>query len=345
MAYTVGSTQVIKDDTTTQLDTLTVQGDNYLEIAPLDTIPAVGTTNAFFSGGPDGFGNPQPGRGDIKKFSFSAQTLTDTTGNLSNIGIYYAHNGPANSETDGFIVGGDDHSGPPYGVVTTIQKYPFTISSGTATDVGDLNTGAASGSTVSSVTDAYFQGPLQYEKFPFAISSGTASLLIPDMAPYQGTPYPGVGGLLRSGGNTLSSGFWLQSGPAGNIYKFPFASETSLSDTGDLAVAGQRGANCQDNDNSFVIWAISSPTNPNDAAIEKFPFAISGGTAIDVGTLAPNSFGKRSSGGSSPTDGYEFGAPTSVGIAKFPFAISGGTGARIPGTIPEAEEYASVSSD
>jgi hypothetical protein len=345
MGYTVGSKKVIKDDNTTQLSTLTVSTSNYLEIASLDTIPAVGTTNAFVSGGPDAFGNPQPGRGDIKKFSFSAQTLVDTTGDLADIGVYTAHKGPANSETEGFVVGGAQRTAPPWGVVTTIQKYPFTISSGTGTDVGDLNTGAASGSAVSSLTDAYFQGPLYYEKFPFAISSGTASLLIPDMAPYQGIPYSGVGGLLRSGGNTLSSGFWLQSGPAGNIYKFPFASETSLSDTGDLLVTGQRGANCQDNDNSFVIWAISSPTNPNDASIEKFPFAISSGTATDVGTMAPNSFGFRSSGGSSPTDGYVFGGPTAVGIAKFPFAISGGTGARIPGTIPEAEEYASVSSD
>ena len=345
MGYTVGSKKVIKDDNTTQLSTLTVSTSNYLEIASLDTIPAVGTTNAFVSGGPDAFGNPQPGRGDIKKFSFSAQTLVDTTGDLADIGVYTAHKGPANSETEGFVVGGAQRTAPPWGVVTTIQKYPFTISSGTGTDVGDLNTGAASGSAVSSLTDAYFQGPLYYEKFPFAISSGTASLLIPDMAPYQGTPYPNVAASLRSGGNTLDNGFWLQSGPAGNIYKFPFANETSLSDIGDLAVAGRRGANCQDADNSFVIWAISSPTNPNDAAIEKFPFAISSATANDVGTMAPNSFGYRSSGGSSPTDGYVFGAPTAVGIAKFPFAISGGTGARIPGTIPEAEEYASVSSD
>ena len=349
MAYTVGSRQVINPDKTTHVATLTakVGSQDYIEITTFDTVAAVGKTNVFHTGGPDAFGNPQPGRGDIQKFSFSSQTLVDTTGNLANIGIYNAHKGPANNETDAFVVGGTDRTSPtPPFPSTTIQKYPFTISSGTATDVGDLNFATGGGSALSSTTDAYFLSfPAKYEKFPFSISSGTASILSPDISGFEGTAYSGVSNSLRSGGNTLSDGFWIQSGTEGNIYKFPFASGTSISDIGDLAVAGRRGANCQDHDNSFVIWAISSPTNPNDATLEKFPFSIASGTAVDVGTMAPNSFGFRASGGNSPTDGYVFGATPNQAVAKFPFAISGGTGTPLGPTSPIGVEYSTVSSD
>lgn len=115
---------------------------------------------AFFSGG---FSTP-PSTGGltsrIQKFPFATdENAVDTGGDLIG-GLYVPDIGTqlgagTVSPTHAYIAGGN----PPYAFnVDTIQKFPFSISSGSATDVGDLVLGNANIKGISSTTHGYITG-------------------------------------------------------------------------------------------------------------------------------------------------------------------------------------------
>lgn len=130
---------------------------------------------AFFSGG---FSNP-PSTGGlisrIQKFPFATdEDAVDTGGDLIG-GLYVPDIGTYDaagtvSPTHAYVAGGT----PPYAFnVDTIQKFPFSISSGSATDVGDLFFGYSGLKGISSTTHGYAVG-------------GNAPYSVPPPYPYAG---------------------------------------------------------------------------------------------------------------------------------------------------------------
>ena len=138
-----------------------------------------------------------------------------------------------------FISGGIDAT-PTYH--SQIDKFPFSISSGTATDVGDLLEKSTFQGGHSSKTDAFisagwFSTPnlKTIQKFPFSISSGNAT---------------NTGNLIdqreKSGGSQSITDAFVSGGttgpatltPVSSIEKFPFSISSGTSaDVGDLSLA------------------------------------------------------------------------------------------------------------
>lgn len=220
--------------------------------------------------------------------------------------------------------------------LTTIDKFPFSISSGTGTDVGDLSLARYQVAGQSSTTDGFSSGgtsPFRstIDKFPFAISGGTAT---------------SVGNLTaaRSQQGSLSSvtdGFTtggIVPAKVNTIDKFPFSiSSGTAIDVGDLSeVKGGTAGHA-----TLTDGFASGGSSPGQVStIDKFPFAISGGTATDVGDL--NQVKDTGAGSSSTTDGFSSGGyvPTgyTLNIHKFPFAISGGTSTDV-GDLANGNKY------
>ena len=339
MAYTVGSKKVIKDDNRTQLSTLTVSTSDYLEIAEVTTPPMYGSTTAFSFGGRvyPSFTATQ----DIYSFPFAISfpaTASDTGGDLS---LAVRSHGSGQSKTEGFAVGGQAF--PPGNSVIT--SFPFAISSGTGTEVGSLYDAAADMAVVSSTTECFscggfdqFRAPFLFgftkiQKFPFSISSGTTTIT-GDL----------IEAKIQTAGHANAENGFVSAGsipenPAGAVWvktieKFPFSiSSGTAIDVGDLTVENKLQTGCSSSTDGFSVGGQTlPPATPGStltvSTIEKFPFNISSGTAVDVGDFAP--FGRHTGdGSSSETDGFVMNGnpqPLSVRIYSFPFAISGGTG-------------------
>ena len=126
---------------------------------------------AFFSGG---FNNPPASGGlttRIQRFPFATdEDAVDTGGDLIG-GSYGLQDGAGTSSpTHAYVAGGS----PPYNTdITMIQKFPFSISSGTASDVGDLFLGTGRLRGISSTTHGYGVG-------------GNAPPTVPPPYPYAG---------------------------------------------------------------------------------------------------------------------------------------------------------------
>lgn len=230
----------------------------------------------------------------------------------------------AQGEIAGFYSGGSD---PGNIRVSTIQKFPISISSGTTTDVGNIFDEDEDFASASSDTEGFHIGgtifhPLsrrQMGKFPFAISSGTGTFI--------GTLAIGV--YTNAGHQSTTDGF-SSGGFDYNtlIEKFPFAiSSGTAADVGDLTVGRRYVAGHSSSTDGFTSSGQGNPGPVQVPVIDKFPFAISGGTATDVGDLVRGKY--TATGHSSSTDGFNTGGDVfsaSAQIVKFPFAISGGTG-------------------
>ena len=180
---------------------------------------------------------------------------------------------PAQGENFGFTSGGYEQ--PPNITVDTIDKFPFTISSGTATDVGSLSVGRQQLAGVSGVSDGFSVAGLpqpspgtRIDKWPFAISSGTATN-VGDVP---------VTGRDRTGHNSRTDGFTAGGrGPTffTQIDKFPFSiSSGTATDVGDLSAAKDNGAGASSITDGFVAGGRLS-SGPRTTAIDKFPFSIS----------------------------------------------------------------------
>ena len=219
----------------------------------------------------------------------------------------------------GFTSGG---RGAPSAKVTTIDKFPFSISGGTATDVGDLLNQTSAHAGQSSSTDGFYSGTVPagttIGKFPFAISSGTGTEV-----GNVNTAKSFMAGH-SSNDNGFASGGQTAPGSSSNttdIEKFPFAiSSGTATDVGDLSALTTRHSGQSSSTNGFK--AGGGP--PNISTIDKFPFSISGGTATDVGDLP--AVRNNVAGVSSHNNGYAInGQPFVDDIMMFPFAISSGT--------------------
>lgn len=197
------------------------------------------------------FAGPIPGSPfnqmkDISKFPFSNPTAASIdVGELIN----FKSRGPSNgisSTTDAYAA----HGGDNYTADTNIEKFPFSIASGSSTDVGQCGPSKIDGGTYNSETDGYSQGRYNISKFPFSIS-GTTATQIADF-----NPLPNAGKTYRTAGcvSGLSAGFHGLAGVGSpwptsytDIRKTPYAQTSgSYSDVGELGEGGTYGAAIND---------------------------------------------------------------------------------------------------
>jgi len=116
----------------------------------------------------------------IDKFSFVTDANSTNVGSLSRASSL-ANIGGYSSETHGYTSGGQPGTDNDF-----IDKYPFAISSGAATDVGDLTTGRGTHAGTSSFTHGYSAGgvnppgPPYYsniiDKFPFSTDANATDV-------------------------------------------------------------------------------------------------------------------------------------------------------------------------
>ena len=261
-------------------------------------------------------------------------TLTVET-SLQSIEISSAFTGP-------FVVGEDNgfgifnQSGGP-GVPTGyfIQKFPFSISSGNATDVGDLSRATSDyGSGHTENTYGFHAGgnlpATQIDKFPFSISSGTST----DVGDLN------IPGATHCGSSSETDGF-AHGGPASspfvyNIDKFPFSiSSGTATDVGDIAPIILNGTGHSSPTTGYISGGhfptIPAPFDVYNSA-DTFQIAIS--RAASSNTVGLSARRKYDSGNDSETHAYETGGQGSGSAQvssseRFPLSASPATSASI----------------
>jgi hypothetical protein len=233
--------------------------------------------------------------------------------------------------TNGYVSGGSPSS-------IQIEKFPFAMTSGTATSVGDLtsNRGAVSGQ--SSASHGYTSGnsgvqtgipvpqksdAFKIDKFPFASDAnatdvGQLSALM-TFTTGQSSETNGYisGGSYQSAGSTGSIAH-----PAviqGPIEKFPFAADTNSSLISELTRSRGFLAGISGSTHGYATGgSVPGFPSPTVNIIERFPFA-SDANATDVGDLSITR--NDHSGHSSAFSGYAVaGNQESKSRDRFPFA-------------------------
>ena len=192
-------------------------------------------TDGYVSGGNVG----QTKYSVIQKYPFaiSSGTTVDTGGDL----LAGKNSGSAHDSRDDAFISGANTGAPEYRS-STIEKFPFSISSGTSSNVGDLSEEVDGAHGLSSPTDGFsVHGELDtfpsyttsIKKFPFAISSGSSTTVGNLDAARVSTP---------GGNSSVTEGFvsggYLQPIYQTDIWKFPFAiTSGTIAPVADLSIA------------------------------------------------------------------------------------------------------------
>ena len=241
--------------------------------------------------------------------------------------------------TSGFTSGGS--LSPPATWYSTIDKFPFSISSGTATDVGDLTETKSSLAGHSSSTDGFTSGgyapgdtvgEVKIEKFPFSISSGTATHFSDlTTTKMECTGHSSATDGFTSGGNSPLTN--SAENRISTIEKFSFSIGGTAVDVGDLSdlTTHLGGVGQQSQTDAFITGGMGG-IGAIVGDIKKFPFSIVRGRSTTVGTLGVSIIA-RAGAQSSSTDGFISGGSTAFPanpgetdhISKFPFSIISGT--------------------
>ena len=279
-----------------------------------------GSNFGYTSGGtslhPGGTPTYNVNHSSIDKFSFASDT------NASNVAVLTAAGG-----------GLAGQSSSTHGYTSRIDKFTFATD-GNAIDIGDLSISRGNPAGQSSSENGYSSGGFTpgifynvIDKFPFS-AEGSAS----DVGDLTAARYD-AGGQNSTADGYTSGG--TSPGPNNTttrsnvIDKFPFASDTSASDVGDLSVT-RGGVAGQSSTVSVYTTGVFFPPGSQYNIIDKFPFA-SDANASDVGDLTVSHWAVgRPSGQSSTENGYTSGGnfrsppsgPTGTHnvIDKFPFA-------------------------
>jgi len=229
----------------------------------------------------------------------------------------------------GYVSGGRQPN-----ISNVIDKFSFAVGyDNISYDVGDLTVGRSQVSGKSSSTHGYTTGGV------FAPNTAVANEI--DKHPFStDANATDVGDLTQSCSHTAgqsssthgyTSGGALVSPLSGNpptgrtnsIDKFPFSTDASAADVGDLSQARRSASGTNSSTHGY-----SSGGDPNaGSTIDKFPFT-SDANATDVGDLAVEM--AEASGQSSTTHGYATGGRVNDGVSpppvyradiqKFPFA-------------------------
>jgi len=119
-----------------------------------------------------------------------------------------------------------------------------------------------------------------------------------------------------------------------NIYGFPFSSDSSISDVGDVhPEQGYNSTSSVSPSHSFISGGSGEPSFTKTSIISKFPFA-SEGTAADSGGDLSACTASHYNSVTSADYGYVIrtSPPYTAILEKFPFAISSGTSSTLPTT-------------
>lgn len=296
-----------KSANTTTWKTLT--SDAYaagaVETAPTATI-VMGTTSAFLSGG-------FPGVSYIDKFPFAASASSAATGGTLSVPRFQSGSVGQVSATHGYNAGGYSPSNSAYR--NDIVKYPFAISSGTSTDVGDLtNTGAMGGA--SSPTHGYSFGaePQVNVIQKFSTASDGNATDVGDLF----NPNKFMAGASSSTHAYIAGGRTPPPGHTDTIEKVPFASDGNATDVGNLANPVYDTTGNSSSTHGYVNGGAAIPGE--QVNIIKWSFA-SDGNGTDVGD---NTSARTNLAGHNSTEhGYASGGTSQNVIDRFPFAADG----------------------
>lgn len=351
MSYTVGSKKVIKDDNTTQLSTLTVSTSDYLEIT--EVMPAapnqIGENYAFSAGGGNA-PSPQPYSSGIDKWPYA-----QTSGTATDVGDLLEQKTEQSGHTDGsngYTSGGFVLIPVAAGSIK-IEKFPFAISSGTATDFSSIFTPPATGQRYaggaghSSFVEGFSSGGYdpysgnvrisQISKFPFSspVSAVTDAGDLLSQSYSLAAASTSSEAFNAGGGALPSDPYQPTSNPSFGIrliQKFPFSiASGTATDVGSLTQPRWSATGHTSSTDGFMAGGTGPGPVPSGNyvfTIEKYPFAISSGSSTDVGdTILP--YTDMTAGNSGTSSGHRSGQYNSGAIEKFPFAISGGTASNI----------------
>jgi hypothetical protein len=255
-----------------------------LTLARRDVAGQSSTVSGYSSGGSRNPPSPNLRVNVIDKFPFATNSNATDVGDLTQIRTSAA--GQSYVPTSGYTSGGNDISLP---VVNTVDKFPFATNAN-ATDVGDLTQTRDSLTGQSSSTHGYASGgnvsfptiSNVIDKFPFASDANATD--VGDLT--QARRETPAGQSSTTSGYTSGGYGTPPPGVVNTIDKFPFASDASATDVGDLSffrggVSGQSSTA-----SGYSSGGVGNPplavgiTN----TIDKFPFA-SDGNASDVGDL------------------------------------------------------------
>ena len=194
--------------------------------------------NGYIAGGRT---PPWPGftqTNQIRQFIFSSEGTATNIGTLNT--AVRNHTGHCD-ETHGYIAGGSNTPGPQ---VTTIERFPF-VTPVVSTSNGSLSVATQEHGGISSFTDGYTIGgspgaALNMEKFPF--SSTTPGSVIASLSLITATAPTATFYYDLAGISGYDYGYYAggqvpglpNQGALASISRFPYSSESTQSDIGDL---------------------------------------------------------------------------------------------------------------
>lgn len=307
--FETGTKQYVLQETSTGLTfTHTISGTSIDELFQ-------GTVSGYTSGG------ATPGSSNIiDKFPFATNANATDVGDLATaVGRSAGHS----SSTTGYHSGGD--GGVP-GFDNRIQKFPFaTNSNATSPPTLGLSTGGRYIAGMSSFTHGHASGRNSdvntysgvIERFPFATDTQATNVGNLSIARVFAVGQSSTVSGYTSGGVTAP----LPTRASSNIIdKFPFATNASATDVGDLTVARHGGAGQSSTVSGYTSGSYVTPWPGGtfSTKIDKFPFATDT-NATDVGNLSGSGV-LGMAGQSSTSHGYRSGGGTDNTIDRFPFA-------------------------
>lgn len=256
----------------------------------------------------------------IDKFRFAIVNNSFDVGDLT-VSRYLCSG--QSSDVSGYTSGGYS---PPATPVNTIDKFLFAQNSN-ATDVGDLNVVRFGTAGQSSNTSGYASGGFGASpftavntiyKFPFAIDLNSSSVgtLSQSRAYLSGQSSLTHG--YNSGGRTTTG----SPTSVNTIDKFPFASDGTATDVGDLTSVLALTGSASSTAHGYTMGGFQVAATT--ATIDRFSF-VTNQNSTTVGSLTAGRYG--SSGHSSETNGFVSGGFTSPPqtainvIETFPFDV------------------------
>ena len=313
--YTFTATDGI--NTATKAITITYDGLAAAAYSPMGS--SYGYTSGGFGPTPAGPNGPI---NIIDRYPFASDTNASDVGDLTTT-VYNLKVGQ--SDTVAIVAAG--RYGPSGSSQTNqIQSYAFASSSN-ATDTGHNTptTFPDGGSQSYGIGDgnvAYFHYQNKTHKYPFAANAAVAATVSPT------TDTNTFGGETSSATNGYLAGYRFYGGSAfthsNQIQRFPFASDTTVVDVGDLNVAKGNSAGQNSSTHGYASGGHANPGTTAVNTIYKWAFA-SDGNSSDVGNTNPAA-GSGMAGSSSTVSGYIAGGePLRNVIQKFPFASDGNT--------------------
>ena len=296
-------------------------------------------SSGFASGGAISVSNVT---NSISKYPFAAEIIST---DVADITVARTGASGTSSSSNGYTAGGHTHpfNSSPGSASNVIDKFPFAISSGTGSDVGDLAVAMTLNAGAQSATHGYVMGgtndinaadpaPVTFmtdiQRFPFStpVSVSNTRDLSEGRYALSGHSNPTYG--YAAGGIGILAPAQLKD----TIDKFPFAYDANAADLGDLTVARGFVGGVSSGSHGYVGGGSNHPdkTFVEFNTIDKFPFSTDT-NATDVGDLASERY--AASGQSSNAYGYYVGGSSKENretttnyldtIEKFSFASDG----------------------